>query len=34
MTRARLDMVQEGQLWEMALKHFGSDKLLKIVLDL
>ncbi|KPW47354.1 hypothetical protein ALO95_200003 [Pseudomonas syringae pv. antirrhini] len=34
MTRARLDMVQEGELWEMALKHFGSDGLLKVVLEI
>lgn len=31
MTRPRLDMVQEGQLWEMALKHFGSDGFLKVI---
>ncbi|VVQ30013.1 hypothetical protein PS947_01651 [Pseudomonas fluorescens] len=34
MTRPRLDMVQEGQLWEMALKHFGSDGLLKVVIEM
>ena len=34
MTRPRLDMVQDGQLWEMALKHFGSDRLLKVVLEM
>ena len=34
MTRARLDMVQEGQLWEMALKHFGSDGLLKVIIEM
>ena len=34
MTRGRLDMVQEGQLWEMALKHFGSDGLLKVVIEM
>ncbi|WHT78138.1 hypothetical protein [Pseudomonas rhodesiae] len=34
MTRPRLDMVQEGQLWEMALKHFGSDGLLKVIIEM
>lgn len=34
MTRARLDMVQEGQLWEMALEHLGSDGLLQAVIEM
>lgn len=34
MTRPRLDMVHEGQLWEMALKHFGSDGLLKVIIEM
>lgn len=34
MTRARLDMVQEGQLWEMALEHLGSDGLLEAVIEM
>lgn len=34
MTRPHLDMVQEGQLWEMALKHFGSDGLLKVIIEM
>ena len=34
MTRPRLDMVQEGQLWEMALKHFGSGGLLKVIIEM
>lgn len=34
MTTARLDMMQEGQLWEIALKHFGSDGLLKVVIEM
>ncbi|WP_262377501.1 hypothetical protein [Pseudomonas poae] len=34
MTRPRLDMVQEGQLWEMALKYFGSDGLLKVIIEM
>ena len=34
MTRPRLDMVKEGQLWEMALKHFGSDGLLKVIIEM
>ena len=34
MTRPRLDMVQEGQLWGMALKHFGSDGLLKVIIEM
>lgn len=31
MTRRRLDMEQEGQLWEMALEHLGLDGLLQAV---
>lgn len=27
-------MVQEGQLWEMALEHLGSDGLLQAVIDM
>ena len=27
-------MAQEGQLWEMALEHFGSDELLQVVVDM
>lgn len=27
-------MAQEGQLWEMALEHFGSDGLLQVVVEL
>lgn len=27
-------MAHEGQLWEMALKHFGSDGLLQVVVDM
>lgn len=27
-------MAHEGQLWEMALEHFGSDGLLKVVVDM
>jgi hypothetical protein len=27
-------MVQEGQLWEMALKYFGSDGLLKVIIEM
>ncbi len=34
MTRARLDMAQEGQLWEMALEHLGSDGLLQAVIEM
>ena len=34
MTRARLDMAQEGQLWEMALEHLGSDGLLQVIVDM
>ena len=34
MTRARLDMAQEGQLWKMALEHLGSDGLLQVVVDM
>ncbi len=33
MTRARLDMAQEGELWEMALEHLGSDGLLQAVIE-
>ncbi len=34
MTRPRLDMVQESQLWEMALEHLGSDGLLQAVIEM
>ena len=34
MTRARLDMAQEGELWEMALEHLGSDGLLQAVIEM
>ncbi len=34
MTRRRLDMAQEGQLWEIALEHLGSDGLLDLVVEL
>ena len=34
MTRARLDMAQEGLLWEMALEHLGSDGLLQVIVDM
>ncbi|KRP65428.1 hypothetical protein TU82_12335 [Pseudomonas orientalis] len=34
MARARLDMAQEGQLWEMALEHLGSDGLLQAVIEM
>lgn len=27
-------MADEGQLWEMALEHFGSDGLLQVVVDM
>lgn len=27
-------MAHEGQLWEMALEHFGSDVLLQGVVDM
>ncbi len=27
-------MAHEGQLWEMALEHFGSDGLLRVVVDI
>lgn len=27
-------MAHEGQLWEMALEHFGSDVLLQVVVDM
>lgn len=27
-------MAHEGQLWEMALEHFGSDKLLQVVIEM
>lgn len=27
-------MAHEGQLWEMALEHFGSDGLLQVVVDM
>jgi hypothetical protein len=27
-------MAHEGQLWEMAFKHFGSDELLQMVVDM
>lgn len=27
-------MAHEGQLWEMALEHFGSDALLQVVVDM
>lgn len=33
MSRARLDIAQEGKLWEMALEHLGSDGLLEAVID-
>lgn len=34
MARARLDMAQEGQLWEMALEHLGSDGLLQAIIEM
>lgn len=34
MSRARLDIAQEGKLWEMALEHLGSDGLLQAVIDM
>ena len=34
MTRSRLDMAQEGALWEMALEHLGPDGLLDAVEDM
>lgn len=34
MTRRRLNMEQEGQLWEMALEHLGSDGLLHAVVGM
>jgi len=34
MTRARLDMAQEDKLWAMALKHLGSEGLLKAIIDM
>lgn len=34
MTRRRLDMAQEGQLWDMALQHFGHDGLLDLVVEI
>jgi hypothetical protein len=34
MTRPRLTRAHEGQLWEMALEHFGSDGLLQVVVDI
>lgn len=34
MTGARLNMAHEGQLLEMALEHFGSDGLLRVVVDM
>jgi len=27
-------MAHEGQLWEIALEHFGSDELLQVVVDM
>ena len=34
MTRARLDMAQEDQLWEMAFEHLGADGILKAVIEM
>lgn len=34
MARARLEMAQEGQLWEMALEHLGSDGLLQADIEM
>lgn len=34
MARARLDMAQEGQLWEMALEHLGSDGLVRADIEM
>lgn len=34
MTRRRLDMAQERQLWDMALQHLGHDALLELVVEL
>ncbi|KAE9642587.1 hypothetical protein EJA70_18290 [Pseudomonas sp. PB103] len=34
MTRARLNMAQEGELWERALEHLGSDGLLQAVIEM
>ena len=33
MPRTRLSMLQEGQLWDIALEHFGIEELLQIVVD-
>lgn len=34
MTRARLELSQEGRLWEIALAYFGPEKLLETIVDL
>lgn len=34
LTRARLDMAQECELWEMALEHLSSDGLLQAIRDM
>ncbi|MFL6876823.1 hypothetical protein ACJ6YJ_18390 [Pseudomonas marginalis] len=34
MSRARLNIAQEGKLWEMALEHLGSNGLLQAVIDM
>lgn len=34
MTKARLNMAQEGELWERALEHLGSDGLLQAVIEM
>lgn len=34
MPRKRLTLGQEGQLWEIALNHFGPEHLLQLVVEL
>lgn len=34
MTRRRLDIAQERQLWDMALDHLGSEGLLLVVVEM
>lgn len=34
MARNRLNMAQEGQLWDMALQHLGPDGLLELVVEM
>jgi hypothetical protein len=34
MSRARLNMAQEGEIWAMALEHLGSEGLLQAIIDM